>query len=308
MERPTDQPQQGATPSVSEKTSSKPPVRHHLPQMAALTTSRLAISKASVKEYPSTVQPFANIVPMEEVEEPPLKFPTTDQNMNTPDRPEEDMATDAMPEEKIDNDNNLASCVSPASRKLDKPPTELSPTSPIKLKIRRSIQEGQSLLTSTVTLGEIGQVAGSSFDPESDEKSKGLAGIKRKTKTKALLKGQSRKKMGKKNKQTGEVGGVDGGTEKSGQNALAVTARSTVVKPHSQPVVPDAKWLVGDLVWAKVTGHPWWPCMVSFDPFTGQYVQCKGKCMYLRCNLKLSLKVILLILIMSIMCWVTDSL
>lgn len=36
------------------------------------------------------------------------------------------------------------------------------------------------------------------------------------------------------------------------------------------------RWLVGDLIWAKILGHPWWPCMVTFDPLLGQYTQMKG--------------------------------
>lgn len=38
-----------------------------------------------------------------------------------------------------------------------------------------------------------------------------------------------------------------------------------------------AKWLIGDLLWAKVSGHPFWPCMVAYDPFQGLYTRllCK---------------------------------
>ncbi|KAI8485616.1 Histone-lysine N-methyltransferase, H3 lysine-36 and H4 lysine-20 specific [Branchiostoma belcheri] len=36
------------------------------------------------------------------------------------------------------------------------------------------------------------------------------------------------------------------------------------------------KWLVGDLVWGKVSGHPWWPCMVAYDPVEGVYTKFKG--------------------------------
>lgn len=33
---------------------------------------------------------------------------------------------------------------------------------------------------------------------------------------------------------------------------------------------------VGDLVWAKVSGYPWWPCMVSADPLLHSYTKLKG--------------------------------
>ncbi|XP_066278922.1 histone-lysine N-methyltransferase NSD2-like isoform X2 [Branchiostoma lanceolatum] len=36
------------------------------------------------------------------------------------------------------------------------------------------------------------------------------------------------------------------------------------------------RWLVGDLVWGKVSGHPWWPCMVAYDPVEGVYTKFKG--------------------------------
>ena len=33
---------------------------------------------------------------------------------------------------------------------------------------------------------------------------------------------------------------------------------------------------VGDIIWAKVLGYPWWPCMVTIDPQTGFYSQMGG--------------------------------
>lgn len=35
-------------------------------------------------------------------------------------------------------------------------------------------------------------------------------------------------------------------------------------------------WLLGDLLWGKVSSHPWWPCMVSYDPYDGIYTKIKG--------------------------------
>ena len=45
------------------------------------------------------------------------------------------------------------------------------------------------------------------------------------------------------------------------------------------------KWLVGDLMWAKVSGHPWWPCMVAYDPYQGIYTRIKGKSAELPSNI-----------------------
>lgn len=36
------------------------------------------------------------------------------------------------------------------------------------------------------------------------------------------------------------------------------------------------KYNVGDLVWSKVSGYPWWPCMVSADPLLHSYTKLKG--------------------------------
>jgi len=36
--------------------------------------------------------------------------------------------------------------------------------------------------------------------------------------------------------------------------------------------VPE-KWLLGDMLWAKVSGHPWWPCIVAVDPTLDQHTR-----------------------------------
>nr|KAF6329097.1 mutS-like protein 6 [Pipistrellus kuhlii] len=33
----------------------------------------------------------------------------------------------------------------------------------------------------------------------------------------------------------------------------------------------------GDLVWAKMEGYPWWPCLVYNHPFDGTFIREKGK-------------------------------
>nr|XP_025146309.1 histone-lysine N-methyltransferase NSD2 isoform X3 [Bubalus bubalis] len=37
------------------------------------------------------------------------------------------------------------------------------------------------------------------------------------------------------------------------------------------------KYDVGDLVWSKVSGYPWWPCMVSADPLLHSHTRLKGQ-------------------------------
>ncbi|XP_071166810.1 histone-lysine N-methyltransferase NSD2-like isoform X1 [Mytilus edulis] len=58
------------------------------------------------------------------------------------------------------------------------------------------------------------------------------------------------------------------------------TPEVKIKKRESLTVVEEEKpveWLVGDCLWGKVAGHPWWPCMVSFDPHTGIYTKMQGK-------------------------------
>ena len=54
--------------------------------------------------------------------------------------------------------------------------------------------------------------------------------------------------------------------------------------PHiySQPSAPtplakgEWRYVLGDLLWGKVSGHPWWPCLVAEDPFDKAYHKIKG--------------------------------
>lgn len=47
----------------------------------------------------------------------------------------------------------------------------------------------------------------------------------------------------------------------------------TTIPPKDE----GASFAVGDLIWAKMTGYPWWPCMVSIDPESGNYYKISGK-------------------------------
>uniref|UniRef100_UPI00358EDF5A histone-lysine N-methyltransferase NSD2 isoform X2 n=1 Tax=Myxine glutinosa TaxID=7769 RepID=UPI00358EDF5A len=44
---------------------------------------------------------------------------------------------------------------------------------------------------------------------------------------------------------------------------------------------PPVRYVEGDLVWAKVTGYPWWPCMVAQDPKACTHTWIKGYGKYL---------------------------
>jgi len=35
----------------------------------------------------------------------------------------------------------------------------------------------------------------------------------------------------------------------------------------------QAAWLVGDVLWGRISGHPWWPCMVAYDAATATFMR-----------------------------------
>jgi len=32
-------------------------------------------------------------------------------------------------------------------------------------------------------------------------------------------------------------------------------------------------WLIGDVLWGRISGHPWWPCMVAYDVATSTFMR-----------------------------------
>jgi len=59
-------------------------------------------------------------------------------------------------------------------------------------------------------------------------------------------------------------------------NELETPEAATTTPPSANTSGTDCtKYQVGDLVWAKVSGHPWWPCIVSRDS-TGSHVKEVG--------------------------------
>lgn len=52
-------------------------------------------------------------------------------------------------------------------------------------------------------------------------------------------------------------------------------ARIMEGKTREYDTTHPVKWHIGDLLWGHVSGHPWWPGMVSSDPFSGLYTSIK---------------------------------
>ncbi|XP_052090906.1 cell division cycle-associated protein 7-like [Mytilus californianus] len=47
---------------------------------------------------------------------------------------------------------------------------------------------------------------------------------------------------------------------------------------HSPPqITKPIEWSIGDCLWSKVSGHPWWPCMVALEKQGGDYTKMQGK-------------------------------
>ena len=47
---------------------------------------------------------------------------------------------------------------------------------------------------------------------------------------------------------------------------LSNSKSSNSPKSDARKESSGTRWTVGDMLWAKVSGHPWWPCMVAYDP------------------------------------------
>lgn len=57
-------------------------------------------------------------------------------------------------------------------------------------------------------------------------------------------------------------------------------AKKNVVNSSLQSNAGVASWLIGDVVWSKIPGHPWWPSMVAYEPNNAVYFRFKGRARY----------------------------
>lgn len=63
--------------------------------------------------------------------------------------------------------------------------------------------------------------------------------------------------------------------EAPAESPAEAPAESPVEAPAESPVLMS--FSVGDLVWTKVSGYPWWPCMVTTDPEFNSHFKPKQK-------------------------------
>ncbi|KAM4809652.1 histone-lysine N-methyltransferase NSD2 [Rhinophrynus dorsalis] len=128
----------------------------------------------------------------------------------------------------------------------------------IKLKITKTYMNGKPLFESSIC-GDRGEEPPLPEDPEKKSK-----------------KGRKRKSI--KFESTEETPSLD-------TSATSDSFESSEVKSLSDSDTSDLKdkddssikYSVGDVVWSKVSGYPWWPCMVTSDPVLYSHTKMKGQ-------------------------------
>ncbi|RMC14419.1 hypothetical protein DUI87_09515 [Hirundo rustica rustica] len=133
----------------------------------------------------------------------------------------------------------------------------------IKLKITKTYMNGKPLFESSIC-GDNGADVSQSEENEQKPANKERRSRKRSIKYDSLLEqGLVETALASKTSST---------TEKKGP-AKRDPTQSTV----KEEKVHLLKYNIGDLVWSKVSGFPWWPCMVSADPVLHAYTKLKGQ-------------------------------
>ncbi|XP_019381481.1 PREDICTED: histone-lysine N-methyltransferase NSD2 isoform X1 [Gavialis gangeticus] len=133
----------------------------------------------------------------------------------------------------------------------------------IKLKITKTYMNGKPLFESSIC-GDNGAEVSQSEENEQKTANKERRNRKRSIKYDSLL----------------EQGLVEAALV---SKTSSPTEKKTSVKRDATQItvkedkVHLLKYNIGDLVWSKVSGFPWWPCMVSADPVLHSYTKLKGQ-------------------------------
>ncbi|XP_019408269.1 PREDICTED: histone-lysine N-methyltransferase NSD2 isoform X1 [Crocodylus porosus] len=133
----------------------------------------------------------------------------------------------------------------------------------IKLKITKTYMNGKPLFESSIC-GDNGAEVSQSEENEQKTANKERRNRKRSIKYDSLL----------------EQGLVEAALV---SKTSSPTEKKTSVKRDATQITVKEdkvyllKYNIGDLVWSKVSGFPWWPCMVSADPVLHSYTKLKGQ-------------------------------
>ncbi|KAJ7397358.1 Histone-lysine N-methyltransferase NSD2 [Pitangus sulphuratus] len=133
----------------------------------------------------------------------------------------------------------------------------------IKLKITKTYMNGKPLFESSIC-GDNGADVSQSEENEQKPTNKERRNRKRSIKYDSLL-------------EQGLVEAALVSKTSSPTEKKAPAKRDPTQSTTKEEKVHLLKYNVGDLVWSKVSGFPWWPCMVSADPVLHSYTKLKGQ-------------------------------
>ncbi|XP_063780869.1 histone-lysine N-methyltransferase NSD2 isoform X2 [Pseudophryne corroboree] len=128
----------------------------------------------------------------------------------------------------------------------------------IKLKITKTYMNGKPLFESSIC-GEQGEETAKPEEPENKSK-----------------KGRKRKNI-KFESNEDKPGGETPTNSCSAESSEVQPLSDLETSEHKEQEETPYKFSVGDLVWSKVSGYPWWPCMVTSDPVLHSHTQIKGQ-------------------------------
>ncbi|XP_076191907.1 histone-lysine N-methyltransferase NSD2 isoform X4 [Aptenodytes patagonicus] len=133
----------------------------------------------------------------------------------------------------------------------------------IKLKITKTYMNGKPLFESSIC-GDNGADVSQSEENEQKPANKERRSRKRSIKYDSLL-------------EQGLVEAALVSKTSSPTEKKAPAKRDPTQSTVKEDKVHLLKYNIGDLVWSKVSGFPWWPCMVSADPVLHSYTKLKGQ-------------------------------
>ncbi|NXM33845.1 NSD2 methyltransferase, partial [Oxyruncus cristatus] len=133
----------------------------------------------------------------------------------------------------------------------------------IKLKITKTYMNGKPLFESSIC-GDNGADVSQSEENEQKPTNKERRNRKRSIKYDSLL-------------EQGLVEAALVSKTSSPTEKKAPAKRDPTQSTTKEEKVHLLKYNIGDLVWSKVSGFPWWPCMVSADPVLHSYTKLKGQ-------------------------------
>ena len=269
-----------STGDSKDESGSAASVHHNLPKVVGKPKyAKIAQTKASMKQYPENLAGLPNLVSQAEMNGPASSTPTTN-TTNTSASESSEPETEETPAKSHHHPQpNLPTPPSEALQAGDQgagPPVvhggSGSPTTPIKLRIRR-MGKGEQKLISTVSLGVEGEQGDGTTTPCESVDSSCEDGTIAAPPAVTAAATKAKAVYSKLSEALGHV--IPDG---SGQ-ALKKAGRKPKDGTATPPVEDDKPptWLVGDLVWSKVSGHPWWPCMVTYDPHLGIFTKIKSK-------------------------------